>query len=66
VEKLTTHLTALDAQIKGKEAKKKRQERQEKTALLNGVHPSNIITGDTKVWCRVYYILQQYYIKVYR
>lgn len=43
VEKLEAHLQSLDEQIKSLEAKKKRQERQEKYALSNGINPDNII-----------------------
>lgn len=44
LEKLEAHLEKLDSDIKALEAKKKRQERQEKYALSNGISLDNIIT----------------------
>ena len=48
LEKLEAHLEKLDADIKAHEAKKKRQERQEKYALSNGINPDNIILCETQ------------------
>ena len=45
IEKLAADLEKLDGLISARDAKMKRQEKQEKNALANGINPSNIISN---------------------